>query len=228
MTGVQTCALPIWRVRAERGPLAVAEFAHRQQRAVGVGDDHADEVVAFAEADAPDALGVAALLGKDDHVVGMVVADPDGSLLTVCELGYGKRTPFGANTPIVLADIDGDPEANGDLAEPADEVEAEEGDETLGGQKRYRLQRRGGKGTKDVKVTDKNGPVVGIAAVRDGDEVIVMTLQGMVTRSKVDEVRIVGRNTQGVRVMNLADGDRIVTFAKLAGETASEVAAKRE
>ena len=173
-------------------------------------------------------------LGKDDYLVGMVVADPEGFLLTVCELGYGKRTPFGVNSPVVLADIEGDPDATAEPAEEpveevADDAEAEEGDEAVErGTARYRLQRRGGKGTKDVKVTDKNGPVVGIAAVRNGDEVIIMTMQGMVTRSKVDEIRIVGRNTQGVRVMNLADGDRIVTFAKLAGETASEVAAKRE
>lgn len=86
---------------------------------------------------------------------------------------------------------------------------------------RYRLQRRGGKGVRDVKVTAKNGKVVGVASVRDGDEVILITVQGMVTRCKVDTIRLVGRNTQGVRVMNLnvTDGDRLATLAKVAPET---------
>jgi DNA gyrase subunit A len=160
-------------------------------------------------------------LSKTDHVVGMVVADPEGYLLTVCERGYAKRTPFGGNSPVILADAEGDPEAlpeAPEVEEPEVPEGAEEGDEAVErGTARYRLQRRGGKGTKDVKVTDKNGPVVGIAAVREGDEVILITLNGMVTRSKTDEVRLVGRNTQGVRVMNVEEGDRIVTFAKLAG-----------
>ena len=90
---------------------------------------------------------------------------------------------------------------------------------------RYRRQRRGGKGVKDVRVTDKNGKVVGIAAVRDGDEVMLITVQGMVTRGRVDDIRIVGRNTQGVRVMNLNEGDRLATLAKVAPETVGETTA---
>ena len=83
---------------------------------------------------------------------------------------------------------------------------------------RYRRQRRGGKGLKDVRVTAKNGKVIGIASIRDGDEIMFITMQGMVTRSRVDDIRIVGRNTQGVRVMNLNEGDRIVSLAKIAPE----------
>jgi DNA gyrase subunit A len=51
---------------------------------------------------------------------------------------------------------------------------------------------------------------------------MLITVQGMVTRSRVDDIRVVGRNTQGVRVMNLNDGDRIATFAKVASETVGE------
>ena len=86
---------------------------------------------------------------------------------------------------------------------------------------RYRLQRRGGKGVKDVRTSSRNGQVVGITTVRDGDEVMFITLNGMVTRSRVDDIRIVGRNTQGVRLMNLNDGDRIVALAKVAQENAA-------
>jgi DNA gyrase subunit A len=159
--------------------------------------------------------------GKDDALVGMVVADPDGYLLTLCENGFGKRTPFGANTAGEASeeeeeDVIATPAPKGDGE--TDEAEATQDRSAM----RYRKQRRGGKGVKDVKVTAKNGPVVGIAAVRDGDEIMVITQQGMVVRTAVDAIRIVGRNTQGVKVMTPSDGDKIATMAKLASEAAGE------
>ena len=162
----------------------------------------------------------------DDEVIGMVVADPDGFLLTVCENGYGKRTPFGANTASAV----GDPESDegDDEPEVSRESETSEDTDTEGSgdrsQMRYRRQRRGGKGVRDVRVTAKNGKIVGVEDVRDGDEIMLITLQGMVTRSKVDDIRIVGRNTQGVRVMNLNDGDKIVSVAKVASEAGDTTA----
>jgi DNA gyrase subunit A len=159
-------------------------------------------------------------LGKGDAVVGMVVADPDGLLLSVCENGFGKRTPFGANTPLPEGSADGDEEGTSEpeVVETGDsDVEGEsESDPTT---MRYRVQRRSGKGIKDVKVTAKNGKVIGIASVRDGDEIMLITKDGMVTRSKVDDIRTVGRNTQGVRVMNLNNGDKIVSVALVARES---------
>ena len=171
-------------------------------------------------------------LKKDDEVVGMVVAQPDELLLTVCENGYGKRTPFGANADPATLETDGEPVSD-DSAEEAPlsrdpessegsaETEDEPADENDPSGMRYRLQKRGGKGVKDVKVTAKNGKVVSINSVRDGDEIMLITAQGMVTRSKVDTIRIVGRNTQGVRVMNLNEGDKIVSVAKVAQENVS-------
>src|SRR5581483_1553165 len=166
-------------------------------------------------------------LQEGDELVGMVVADPDGYLLTVCENGYGKRSPFGPNTA-------GDEveEAEEEPAEPSpvEPAEGENGEAAPAdrSQMRYRKQRRGGKGLKDVRVTEKNGRVVGIAAVRDGDEIMLITVQGMVTRSRVDDIRIVGRNTQGVRVMNLNEGDKLATVAKVARETVGETTAVRQ
>ena len=163
---------------------------------------------------------------KSDIIVGMVVADPDGHLLTLCENGYGKRTPFGPNNAIEADEADEADTAEGNDtatpevvdATPADaEVDGEEADAPVrGSQKRYPCQKRGGKGKKDVKVTKKNGPVVGIASVRDGDEIMVITTLGMVVRTKVDDIRIVARNTQGVKVMTPSEGDKIRTLAKLA------------
>jgi DNA gyrase subunit A len=167
---------------------------------------------------------------KGDGLVGMVVADPDGFLLTLCENGFGKRTPFGANT---AGDVSEEEEEDVTIT-PAPKVEEDPAnpDREGGGDgtedrsaMRYRKQRRGGKGVKDVKVTAKNGPVVGIASVRDGDEIMVITQQGMVVRTNVDAIRIVGRNTQGVKVMTPNEGDKIATMAKLAKEEQQELAA---
>jgi len=102
--------------------------------------------------------------------------------------------------------------------EPSDTEAEESADENDPSNMRYRLQRRGGKGVKDVRVTDKNGPVIGIAAVRDGDEIMLITRQGMVVRTSVDAIRVTGRNAQGVRVMNANEGDKLATLAKVASE----------
>ena len=85
---------------------------------------------------------------------------------------------------------------------------------------RYRKQRRGGKGVRDIRTSERNGPVVGIVAVRDGDDIMLITTQGMVNRTHVGEIRVVGRNTQGVRIMNLNEGDKIASIAKVAREDA--------
>jgi len=90
---------------------------------------------------------------------------------------------------------------------------------------RYRLQRRGGKGIKDVRITAKNGPVVGIASVRDGDEIMLISKEGMIVRCRVSDIRIVGRNTQGVRLIHLKEGDQVVSLAKVAREEVAEVPA---
>ncbi|MCA1958261.1 MAG: DNA gyrase subunit A, partial [Nitrospira sp.] len=81
----------------------------------------------------------------------------------------------------------------------------------------YRVQGRGGKGIISVKTTEKNGPAVGFLQVRDGDEIMLMAAQGKILRCKVDDIREVGRNTQGVRILDLdGEGDRVVAVARLA------------
>ncbi|MCP9447551.1 MAG: DNA gyrase subunit A [Nitrospira sp.] len=81
----------------------------------------------------------------------------------------------------------------------------------------YRVQGRGGKGIISVKTTEKNGPAVGFLQVRDGDEIMLMAAQGKVLRCKVDDIREVGRNTQGVRILDLdGENDRVVGVARLA------------
>ncbi|NGZ11552.1 MAG: DNA gyrase subunit A, partial [Nitrospira sp. LK70] len=92
----------------------------------------------------------------------------------------------------------------------------------------YRVQGRGGKGIISVKTTERNGPAVGFLQVRDGDEIMLIAAQGKVLRCKVDDIREIGRNTQGVRILDLdEEGDRVVGVARLAEavereETAAE------
>ena len=80
----------------------------------------------------------------------------------------------------------------------------------------YRFQGRGGSGVINVKVTEKNGPVAGIKSVTDADQLLLITQRGQLIRIKVKDIRETGRAAQGVRVIQLEDGDRVVGVAKLA------------
>jgi DNA gyrase subunit A len=84
----------------------------------------------------------------------------------------------------------------------------------------YRIQGRGGKGIISVKTTERNGQAVGFLQVRDTDEIMIMAAKGKILRCRVGDIREIGRNTQGVRMLELEDADdRVVAVARLA-ETA--------
>ncbi|MGE0448429.1 MAG: DNA gyrase subunit A [Vicinamibacterales bacterium] len=114
-------------------------------------------------------------LRDDDYVVGMEAVRPGGTLLTVTEHGYGKRT------------------------------EIEE----------YRIQSRGGVGIINIDTSERNGEVVGVAYVQSGDEILLVTQQGMMLRMLTDDMRVIGRATQGVRLIDIEDDDAVVGVAKL-------------
>jgi DNA gyrase subunit A len=114
-------------------------------------------------------------LRGDDYVVSMEVVKPGGTLLTVTERGFGKRT------------------------------EIEE----------YRVQARGGVGIINIATTTKNGLVVGVAYVQGGDELLLITQQGMILRMATDDVRAIGRATQGVTLINIEGDDKVVSIARL-------------
>jgi DNA gyrase subunit A len=139
-------------------------------------------------------------LGETDEVVGMVVVEPEATLLTVCARGYGKRTTFGAKT-------------------------AAEGEEDASSSNRYRTQRRGGKGVRDIKTTERNGKVVGILPVNNEDQILLMTSRGKLQRLACRDIKSIGRNTQGVRIMRMDDGDFLAAVVKVPpgeeGETAA-------
>jgi len=79
----------------------------------------------------------------------------------------------------------------------------------------YRITRRGAKGVKTIKVNERNGRVVGVMAVSEEDEILLSTKYGMMIRIKAMDIRRQGRNTMGVRLMKLNEGDKIVSFAKI-------------
>jgi DNA gyrase subunit A len=157
--------------------IAVAETDGTRQIIIGSRNGMA---VRFSEADARPmgraAHGVRGMqLRGGDEVVSMKAVTEEGTLLTVCERGYGKRT---------------------DVAE-------------------YRLQSRGGIGVQNVQTSERNGPVVGIEYVTDRDELLLVTEQGQIIRTRAGDLRRIGRNTQGVKLMDLAEGDRLVSLATL-------------
>ena len=191
--------------------------------------------IRFAESDARSmgraTQGVRGIrLSKGDFVIGMVIADPEKSLLTVCQNGYGKRTPFGVGeaeatesgdtvVPEGAADTLVSAETD-DTAPPAEAPESDDSEESVKSGAQYRLQGRGGKGVRDIKATARNGKAVDIVAVTDADEVLMVTASGKIQRLRAGDISVIGRNTQGVRVIRLEEGDTLVSMACIPAEIA--------
>src|SRR5213593_3410233 len=79
----------------------------------------------------------------------------------------------------------------------------------------YRVQSRGGVGIINIATTDRNGQVVGVAYVQDGDELLLITQQGMILRTQANDVRAIGRATQGVKLIDIEADDKVVSIARL-------------
>ena len=89
-------------------------------------------------------------------------------------------------------------------------------DDPESGEEVYRITNRGGKGVKTISVTEKTGNLVAVKAVTDTDELMIIKKSGVAIRLSLDQIRTMGRNTQGVRLVNLKDGDSIAAVAKIA------------
>jgi DNA gyrase subunit A len=128
-------------------------------------------------------------LETGDQVVALEVVRPGGTVLTVTENGYGKRTAL---------------------------------DE-------YRMQSRGGKGLINIKTTGRNGRVVGVKfLVGEEEGVMLITEKGMIIRLNTADISTIGRNTQGVRLIQLEEGDHLVSVARLAEREEGEDAGPPE
>ena len=82
----------------------------------------------------------------------------------------------------------------------------------------YRRQARGGKGIFTIKTSERNGPVVYSCQVSDQDQLMIITDHGKIIRLRVGDISVIGRNTQGVKLINLGEGEKVVAVARLAEE----------
>lgn len=91
-------------------------------------------------------------------------------------------------------------------------------DDPADGEHIYRITNRGGKGVKTLNITDKTGPLIAIKVVKDDDELMIINRSGLTIRMSVSDLRVMGRATQGVRLINLKDGDSIAAVAHVDNE----------
>lgn len=118
------------------------------------------------------------LKSEDDAVVSMAVVSEEGSLLTITENGFGKRSPI----------------------------------------QEYRHTHRGSKGVRTIVTNERNGKVLFVNEVTDDQEIILTTKLGMNVRIPVKDIRSQGRNTMGVRIMRLNEGDKVVSVTQVMSE----------
>lgn len=145
---------------------------------------------------------------SNDEVIGMICLpkeDISKQILVVSEKGLGKRTPF-----LELLD---------DTATEEDKAKAirlkdADGNEMMY-QLSYRITNRGGKGVRTINITEKTGALVGLLAVEKSDDLMITCKSGITIRMKVENIREAGRATQGVRLINLDEGDQIAAIARI-------------
>ena len=123
--------------------------------------------------------GVRGIMLRDsDEVVAMVVVKRGGTLLSISENGYGKRS----------------------------EVE------------NYKVTKRGSKGVITLKTTERNGKLISLLEVVDNDDLMIVTKDGMIIRQAIDKISIIGRNTQGVKLIELNEKDKVYDIARIVAE----------
>jgi DNA gyrase subunit A len=151
-----------------------------------------------------------------NEVIGMIAVDSSELLtrqvLVVSEKGYGKRSAM-------LVPRSRKAEGEGEGSEPEEKSKEErilnsEGEEM---EFAYRMVNRGGKGVKTLQVTDKTGNLIAIKDVKDDDQLMIINRSGMTIRMGLDEMRVLGRATQGVRLIELRKNDQIAAVAKVDG-----------
>ncbi len=180
------------------------------------------------------AVGIIAInIREDDRLIDVRVTD--GSNEVLLGTRYGKAIRFG----------EGDARPLGRVAHGVRGIRLAAGDEVVGmvvvrrpnasvlvvtergmGKRsevgKYRHQHRGGKGVINLKLSGKTGPVVAVKSVTDADQLMMISRNGVVNRQHASEISVISRATQGVRLMNLDEGDEVVDVARLIGEDEGE------
>ena len=170
----------------------------------------------------------AVVINDDDNLLSVHLTDGARHVFMGTHHGMGIRFEESQARSMgrVTAGVRGINLKKGDFVEEVATLDPEEEDDILvvtdlGFGKRtaateFRTQNRGGYGLKLIQLTAKNGNVAGIRHVHENDQVLILTEKGILIRMNVDEIRRIGRATQGVRLIRLDEGDRVVSVVKLA------------
>jgi len=172
----------------------------------------------------------AVVINEDDDLLSVHLTDGTRHVFMGTHHGMGIRFDETQARPMgrVTAGVRGINLRKGDFVEEVATLDPSEENDilavtNLGFGKRtpasdFRTQKRGGFGLKLIRLTEKNGYVAGIRHVHESDQVMILTEKGILIRMNVDEIRRIGRATQGVRLIRLDEGDRVVSVVKLAEE----------
>jgi DNA gyrase subunit A len=185
----------------------------------------------------PRASGINAIsVREDDELLEAKLTDGNHELMMALKSGRAIRFPEAKVRPmgrtatgvrgIRLANESTDEVIGLITVDPKDPAEvlvvSEKGFGKRSNLDEYRITNRGGKGVRTINVTDKTGGLIALKAVLDGDHLMIITLKGTLIRMAIEEMRIMGRATQGVRLINLKNGDEIAAVARVKKEAVDE------
>lgn len=185
----------------------------------------------------PRASGINAIsVREDDELLEAKLTDGNHELMMALKSGRAIRFPEAKVRPmgrtatgvrgIRLANESTDEVIGLITVDPNDPAEvlvvSEKGFGKRSNLDEYRITNRGGKGVRTINVTDKTGGLIALKAVLDGDHLMIITLKGTLIRMAIEEMRIMGRATQGVRLINLKNGDEIAAVARVKKEAVDE------
>jgi len=181
---------------------------------------------------------IALKINEDDEIISAVITNGDNNILLVSRRGKSIRfnesdvRPMGRTAAgvkgITLAPAD---RLVGVVVLSTDSsilTVTENGYGKRSPENEYRLQRRGGKGIIAIKASKRNGEIVGAMQVVDEDNVMLIADSGKIIRMSMDHVRIIGRNTQGVRLINLQPGEKVVGMDQVAADSGEEEEGEEE
>jgi len=181
---------------------------------------------------------IALKINEDDEIISAVITNGDNDILLVSRRGMSIRFHEGDVRPMgrTAAGV------KGITLAPADRVVGvvvlstdssiltvtENGYGKRSPANEYRVQRRGGKGIIAIKASKRNGEIVGAMQVVDEDDVMLIADSGKIIRMSMEHVRIIGRNTQGVRLINLQPGEKVVGMDQVAADSGEEEEGEEE
>jgi len=188
------------------------------------------ELMSYAN---PRSSGIRAIaLEPKDEVIGVHLTDSQQEMILSTRDGQSIRfkeeqvRPTGRGTyGVVGMRLDkGDEVVSMEIISPGADIltASENGYGKRTTMEEYRLQSRGGKGIITMKTTEKTGKVVGVQQVTEDDQLMLITNKGKIIRLRVKDIRVIGRNTQGVRLIDLEEGERMVSLARLAEKEEEE------